>query len=183
MLEGHMRFWAVASAESALRGWGEDGLSQGDYEAYFWTLPGWEFLVRGGGWCFTLLGLYCLHSYEFSQFRGCYSSTCGPLVWKEVGSWALLYFNHLMTLCPVQYQFVKVSGALHKIKSFDTLHPSSKCNKNILADLFQWHSAGANLSRGVWPNVLETHIKIIPSCCMVLLASLKFPLDGYHPSV
>lgn len=68
------------------------------------------------------------------------------LLWKEVGSWVLCYFNHLMTLCPVQYQFVKVSGALHKIKSFDTLHPSSKCNKNSLADLSQWHSAG--VSRG-----------------------------------
>lgn len=182
-LEGHMRFWAVASAESASRGWGEGGLSLGDYETYFWSLPGWEFPVRGGGRCFMLLGLYCLRSYKFSQFRACCSSTCGLLVWKEVGSWVLLYFNHLMTLCPVQYQFVKVSGALHKIKSFDTLHPSSKCNKNILADLSQWHSAGANLPHGVWPNVLETHIKIIPSCCMVLLASFKFQLDGCHLSV
>lgn len=157
----------------------ECGLSQGGYGPHFWSPPGWELLVRGGGRLFVVLGPYYLCTH-FSQFWTCCSSTCALSVWKEVGSWVLLCFNHLMTLCPVQYQFVKVSGALHKIKSFDTLHPSSKCNKNILADLSQWHSAGENLSRGVWPSVLEMHIKIIPSCCMVLLDSLKFQLDGCH---
>ena len=108
MLEGHMRVWAVASREGASRGWGEGGLSQGDCDAVFWSLPGWDFLVRGGGQCSMLLGPYCLRSHSFFQFWACCSSTCRPLVWKELGSWVLLYFNHLMTLCPVQYQFVKV---------------------------------------------------------------------------
>lgn len=106
----------------------------------------------------------------------CCNSSHRLLLWKKVGSWVLLCFNHLMTLCPVQYQFVKVSGALHKIKSFDILHPSSKCNKNILSDLSQWHSAGENLSHSVWPSVLERHIKMIPPCYVVVLDSLKFQL-------
>lgn len=147
-----------------------------------WDLSGglWSlFLVlRGGVWCSVVL--YCLHNHNFSQSWACCSSSCRPLLWKEVGSWVLLYFNHLMTLCPVQYQFVKVSGALHKIKSFDILHPSSKCNKNILSDLSQWHSAGENLSHGVWPSVLERHIKIIPPCYVVVLDSLKFQLGSCH---
>lgn len=147
---------------------------------YLWSLPGWEFLLRGGVWCFAVLGLYCLHNHNFPWSWACSGSSHRPLLWKKVGSWVLLYFHHLMTLCPVQYQFVKVSGALHKIKSFDILHPSSKCNKNILSDLSQWHSAGENLSHGVWPSVLERHIKIIPPCYVVVLDSLKFQLGGCH---
>lgn len=179
-LEGHMWVLAPARAESAARAQGEGGTSQEDCKGYFWLLPGWQFLLRGGVCCLVVLGLYCLYKHNFGQSWDCCSSSCRLLLWKKVGSWVLLYFNHLMTLCPAQYQFVKVSAALHKIKSLDILHPSSKCNKNILSDLSQWHSAGENLSRGVWPSALERHIKIIPPCYVVVLDSHKFQLGGCH---
>lgn len=165
-----------------LRGEEKGMLFQWPCWAYFWCLYRWRLRVRGGGGgpCFTFLGPSCLCRPSFSRFKPAAVALVGTWYKRKLASWVLLYFNHLMSLCPVQYQFFKVSGALHEIKSFDTLPPCSKCNKNILAYLSQWHSAGENLSHCVWPNVLEMHIKIIPSCWMVLLVILKIQLDGCH---
>lgn len=66
MLEGHLWVWALARAESPERAQGEGGISQKDCEAFFWSLPGQEFLLRGGVWGSMLLGLCCLHSQLFA---------------------------------------------------------------------------------------------------------------------